>query len=67
MKTKITAWLDRDRMVPVFGVKVLVGDVWANVAVDGKPLLFDTEFEAKSASAEYANKPRPPRASARNA
>jgi hypothetical protein len=53
MKTKITCWLDKNRMIPVFGVAVHRGGRWANVAVGGAPLLFDTKKEAHDARAEY--------------
>jgi hypothetical protein len=59
MRTRLTAWLDHARGVPVYGVQVLVGDVWAHVAEDGVPILFDNEKDAEAERARL-RKRKPP-------
>lgn len=48
MRTRLTCWLDKERMVPVYGIKVFVGATWANVAAEGKPMLFDDQKDAEA-------------------
>lgn len=43
MRTQATAYYDRSKDRPVFGIKVMVRGRWYNLAEDGKPVLFVTE------------------------
>lgn len=64
MRTALTTWLDRDRMVPVYGVKVHRNGRWFNVCKGAEPLLFDdkAEAEAERATLRKRRTPTPPEA-----
>lgn len=50
---KVSAWLDKKKMEPMFGIKVhMPMHGWCNYAEDGKPLFFDTERKAQKKIAE---------------
>lgn len=53
MRTKLTCWVDKKRMVPVYGLKVFVKGIWANVAENGEPLLFDDQKDAEAERAVF--------------
>jgi hypothetical protein len=51
MKTRVHDWIDLDTNDPRFGVQVRIDTgKWAHTCQGGKPLLFDTWEEARSAA-----------------
>lgn len=45
MRTKPSAWYDKENDAVLHGIKVFVYDHWHDAAEDGKVLLFHTEAE----------------------
>lgn len=48
MRTKMTAWYDKENDRPLYGIKVHVNGAWVNLAQDGKALLFETREECEA-------------------
>ena len=69
MRTKLTAYYDskRDRVKHGLMVWIPSRQLWARVAVGGKPILFDDQSKAEDARAMYRrmSPPRPPRGKAK--
>lgn len=44
---RVTCWLNKQTNQPMFGVKCKIGNIWADLAIDGKPFFAATEKGAR--------------------
>lgn len=57
MRTKLSAWYKQDLDEVWFGVKVLVGGRWADLAETGKACIYPTQSEAEAKRGEMRKRP----------